>query len=213
MYGNAPKDLGLIDLSPTEMMFWLYCPIKTPGKQMETYPPNLRQFWPIVSAVDQDLSSAQWDASYIYLTAKTLWVSPGNAGNRLGWHTDGFGTNDLNYVWCTANPTIFWVPPVNIELPEDHTKSMELMTAFVEEFPHHQKRYPLKHLLRLDQTVIHAVDPVVQPGMRSFVKVSVSDKPYALEGNSVNHALNLNWTYAPRAAVRNCPQSSMKDHA
>ena len=27
IYGAPPVDLGLIDLSPVEMMFWLYCPI------------------------------------------------------------------------------------------------------------------------------------------------------------------------------------------
>ena len=30
IYGALPKDLGLIDLSPVEMMFWMYCPISTP---------------------------------------------------------------------------------------------------------------------------------------------------------------------------------------
>ena len=31
IYGAPPIDLGFINLSPEEMMFWLYCPIKLPG--------------------------------------------------------------------------------------------------------------------------------------------------------------------------------------
>ncbi|UGA46838.1 hypothetical protein HU230_0012645 [Bradyrhizobium quebecense] len=208
MYGNAPKDLGLIDLSPTEMMFWLYCPIKTPGHWAETVPENLKQFEPLVEAVFNDISSdsvLRWRDSYVYLTAKRIFASPGAPGNRLGWHADGFGTNDLNYIWYDANPTIFWVPQKPVSLSKDHTVSMTEMAWWASRPPGFQRRYTNKHLLRLDSSVIHAVEPDVKTGMRTFVKVSVSEKPYALEGNSVNHKLGLNWTYAPRAVERNCP--------
>lgn len=207
MYGHAPKDLGPVNLSPKEMMFWLYCPIKVPGRWSETMPANLEQFSPIVEAVFNDLSASpsRWCDSYIYLTAKRIFASPGAQGNRLGWHADGFGTDDLNYVWYDANPTIFWVPPEPVRLSEDHTESMKEMSYMADSYRKYLRRYPLKHLLRLDSSVIHAVEPDVKPGMRTFVKVSVSKERYALEGNSVNHQLNLGWTYAPRAVERNCP--------
>lgn len=45
----------------------------------------------------------------------------------------------------------------------------------------------------------------ITPGMRTFVKVSVSDKLYALRGNSINHKLGLVAEYGPRGEERNCP--------
>lgn len=37
---NLPQDLGLIDLSPTEMLYWMYCPVSIPGKRF-IIPDNL----------------------------------------------------------------------------------------------------------------------------------------------------------------------------
>ena len=67
------------------------------------------------------------------------------------------------------------------------------------------RTYPVKHLLRLDQTVLHKVATNIRPGVRTFVKISVSRHRYALRGNSINHELAPDWAYADRQAERNCP--------
>lgn len=201
LYGDAPIDLGLIDLSPKEMMFWMYCPIKLPGQHLERYPANLRQFMPIVSAVDLDLGNNEiWLNSYVYLTAKTLWVSKDNPGNRPGWHSDGFMTDDLNYIWSDRCGTEFWEPPFRTTFTQDHHASLAEMEVMAALGP--VQTYPDKHLLRLDEKVIHRVAENLTSGMRTFVKVSVSKHRYDLEGNSVNHAFPK-WEYAPRGAERN----------
>lgn len=206
--GAAPIDLGHIDLSPVEMMAWLYCPIKLPGAEGCVIPPNLRQFSEIVRAVYLDAwHSGDWTENwldkYIYLTAKTLWVTPEAPGNRPGWHCDGYGSDDLNYVWADCNPTLFFeVPGLPMHYSEDHKAYMLEMTQDVELFPHWVKTYPDKHLLRMDEHVIHNVAPCPKPGFRSFVKVSVSNHRYLLAGNSVNHELPA-WTYEPRGVERN----------
>lgn len=174
IYGAPPVDLGLIDLSPVEMMFWLYCPIKLPGKLLWTAPPNLEQFDPIIGAVSEDCFDTVWRDSYVYITAKTLWATPENPGNRPGWHSDGFLTDDLNYSWCDANPTIFWEPDQRFRFPADHSASLPQMDALAEIHQHEHRIYRAKHLLRLDQTVIHKVDTNITPGVRTFVKISVS---------------------------------------
>lgn len=204
IYGEAPIDLGRIDICPVEMMFWQYCPIKLPGTWDTITPPNLRQFWPVVNAALDDCK-ARWFESYIYITAKTMWVSPENPGNRPGWHSDGFLTDDLNYVWSDVSPTVYWEPPQRIAFRADHNLSLYEMRAAAEHDTGNHKRYADKHLMRLDQRVIHKVDDRAMGGMRSFVKVSVSHHPYALIGNSINHALPTNWTYAPRSVERNDP--------
>ncbi|ARQ95308.1 hypothetical protein [Bradyrhizobium phage BDU-MI-1] len=212
MYGTAPVDLGLVDLSPVEMMFWQYLPIKLPGTYGESMPANLEQFQPIVDEVFRDLQRiagniSLWMDNYVYLTAKTLYVTPENPGNRPGWHSDGFMTSDLNYIWSDRNGTEFWLPPALVHFTQDHDTSLREMESIVN--VDHIATYPDKHLLRLDEAVIHRVAPVIKPGFRSFVKISVSSERYNLAGNSVNHAFDR-WNYVPRREERNHPVAESK---
>lgn len=210
IYGNLPRDLGLVNLSPDEMMAWLYCPIKRPGAIIVTIPENLTQYMPIINAVVSDIDPDTWTDSYVYITAKTLFVSPENPGNRPGWHSDGFLTDDLNYIWADANPTVFWYPETGkASFAADHQLSIPEMDGLCEHDTAGHVTYPLKHLLKLDQTVLHKVAPVTTPGMRTFVKVSVSKHVYALKGNSINHRLKLRAAYGTRAVERNCPTGVM----
>lgn len=203
IYGRAPQDLGLINLSPNECMFWLYCPIKLPFSSLAV-PMNLRQYIPIITTVRDHVDN--WTRSYVYITAKTIWVKPGAPGNRPGWHSDGFLTDDLNYIWYDMNPTQFWEPGFTVSFSADHQESLTEMSEICSASSDAYKTYPNKHLLKLDQTNIHRVNPDLQPGFRTFVKVSVSDQIYALEHNSINHMMpEFSPTYEPRKAERNNP--------
>ena len=203
-YGFAPDDLGPINLSPNEMMFWLYCPISLPGLWVRQLPANLRQFRPIVDAVHSDSGERKWDESYVYLTVKTLFITPENPGNRPGWHSDGFLTDDINYIWYDSEPTLFWVASDPVHLPADHQESMTRMESL-------SKRcgdivsFPCKHLLRLDQSHIHRVADISTSGVRTFIKVSVSRHLYGQIGNSINHGLDYQRPKFHRTAIRNCP--------
>lgn len=202
-YGKLPDDLGLIDISPVEMMFWLYCPISTP-ELATVLPDNLVQFRPIVDAVISDDPDRYCD-SYVYLTAKTLFVSGDYIGNRPGWHSDGFGTDDVNYVWADRAPTVFIEGAFG--LPDDCDDAMKMMEALAMQTPH--VHFNDKHLLKLTPEVIHRSPVNFAPGMRTFVKVSVSRHRYNLIGNSANHGLAETWPLLPRLPERNHP---MRDH-
>lgn len=211
IYGAAPKVLGEFDFDTTEMMFWLYCPIKLPHGH-RNLPDNLKKFDKFVQACAEDVLNEfgidRWVRSYVYLSAKTMHVSKASPGNRPGWHSDGFLTDDLNYIWCDLNPTVFYEGPQLLYLPEDHEISLAVMDLALESNPEHHVRYPVKSILRLDQTVLHKVDPNAQPGIRTFLKLSISDKPYALKGNSINHNLMHVLPTQDRLAARNCPQGN-----
>lgn len=204
--GNPPKDLGLIDLTPTEMMFWMYLPISVPGDHTFHLPPNLRQFIPIIR-------EARWDDherfvdNYVYLTAKTLWVEGGYIGNRPGWHCDGFGTDDVNYIWADRAPTEFVLGAFRVSA--DCDRSMQQMEQFgnMAASLGTVTTYPDKHLLRLDRSVMHRSPASFAPGMRTFVKLSISKDRYDLEGNSINHLLGDLGPRVPRRASRNHPAS------
>lgn len=210
-YGELPVDLGLIDIAPTEMLFWQYCPIKLPAANLLCYlPENLKQFSPVVAAVFSDFEKSlmigEWQNSYVYLTAKTMWVSPENPGNRPGWHCDGFLSADLNYVWSDTAPTVYWRAPKLRAFRADHDLSLYEMNACAEYDSANHVRYSRKHLLRLNETVIHKMDTAAMGGMRSFAKVSVSRLRYALQGNSINHLLpEFGRPDQPRRDERNCP--------
>jgi len=218
-YGAPPKDLGHIDLSPTEMMFWMYCPIFVPRSERIVLPANLEQFRPIVGAVVDDLAEDGVyyydDDLHIYLTAKTLWVSGDYIGNRPGWHSDGFGTEDRNYIWCDRAPTEFLTTGLtgDLSLSDDCDVSMAQMHAYglrPAMYGAEIVTYPDKHLLRLFADVIHRSPVNFEPGMRTFVKVSVSKDRYDLVGNSINHGLpKSHWALADRKLDRNHPQSRL----
>jgi hypothetical protein len=204
LYGTLPDDLGLIDISPEEMMCWLYLPISLAKSTRFEIPPNLTAFKPIIWAVIDSLDEGDLYDKYIYVTAKTLYVTPENSGNRPGWHSDGFMTDDINYIWSDSSPTVFWKADNCIALPQDHTKSMEAMTEAADNTGS-QVTFADKHLLRLDQRNIHKVGERTTSGMRTFVKVSVSKHLYSHVGNSINHALSYPMPSVQRSAERNCP--------
>jgi hypothetical protein len=202
-YGTLPKDLGLVDINPTEMMCWLYCPISVPGSLEVVLPQNLAQFADIVLPVLDDIGPTGVE-KYVYITAKTLFVTPDNSGNRPGWHSDGFMTDDINYVWSDSNPTVFWKAEQPVNITQHHTESMKEMTQLADTTGQ-LCVYADKHLLKLDQRHIHKVAERTTSGMRTFVKISVSKHLYAHVGNSINHDLDFPAPTIQRSMERNCP--------
>jgi hypothetical protein len=211
-YGNLPEDLGLIDISPVEMLFHMYMPISLPGDDRMYLPEHLKIFCPLIMAARSDCPDRFRD-EYVYLTAKTLWVSGDYIGNRPGWHSDGFGTDDLNYIWSDRAPTDFLHSDEGFEFDGFNCDHFYTMCGIMEEDTWRRdfgrswsiKQYPDKHLLKLDPSMIHRSPVDFAEGMRSFAKVSISKDIYNLEGNASNYLLDTNWKMKPRAIERNHP--------
>jgi len=192
--GNAPIIIGEFDIEPSEMTFTQYMPVRMPWSDIRI-PESLKCYKPLVDATSRDID----DDDYVYLTAKHLFVTSGNMGNRPGWHLDGFGTNDINYIWYDEDPTIFCVQRMLVS--RDHHQSMQDMANEVQ--LDNVRYYPRKTLLRLDNTVVHAVNVCEFGHMRTFVKVSISRDRYDLKGNAHNHLFDYNWEMKEREATRN----------
>jgi len=205
-YGKPPEVMvRKIHMSPgMEMMAYLYLPIKLPYGSIKLEP-RLNFIRNIIYEVNnrEDTSSR-----YIYTTVKNLFVTPDNPGNRPGWHSDGFLTDDINYIWCDRDPTIFCEQKFNIQ--NDHKVSME---QFIEQAKKENERtYVEGTLLRLDQFNIHRSPDITVPGMRMFIKISVSKHRYNLAGNSHNHLLDYNWRMYGRDSLRNHPIHEERDY-
>lgn len=208
-YGAKPWDLGEINVALPEVYYCLYLPISLKGESRLVLPQALAPLMPIVDAIYKDLGPEAWDNNYVYLTCKKMFVSPTITANRPGWHADGFGSDDLNYVWYDCLPTEI-AEGNNFNITEgDHVRSLF-------EFETQAQRnvittYPNKHLIKLDPYVVHRVAVAHEQMMRTFVKVSVSKDQYNLKDNSINHEMNYNFKLYDREMVRNSPQVAQAD--
>lgn len=208
-YGKEPKVIGKFILECPEMMAYLYLPIKMRGKAYDWkhLPARLRWTKPLIREVFNQEGLLLHD-KYVYLTAKHLYASPDNPVNRPGWHSDGFGTNDINYIWSDVHPTVFAVQKFQ-NISDDHELSMKQMTEQVS--PLGLTQYGEDSLLRLDQYSIHRAPIIDQGCMRTFVKISISPFKYNLKGNSHNYKMDYDWGMYERSEVRNDPHAEGKD--
>lgn len=206
-YGQYPKDLGIVMIPLKEMMFYQDLPIKMADHEPIKFDKRLKAVSPIfmMAAMDfiQSYGFRRFKRSYMYTSVKRLFQSPGCSFNRPGYHADGFGTEDVNYVWSDCCPTIFNVG--EFTLSDDDVISMQEMEKQADRM--NEIYYPNHSLLRIDQYVIHKVGEVKEPGVRTFVKVTFSLDRYNLEGNAHNHEFDYEWNMRPRGATRNVPQS------
>lgn len=209
-YGELPKELGLFKIDPTEMMFYQYLPIKLSGNVQPIYEERLKCFDEIIGTINCDFIGEygldRYVESYVYVTAKYLYQMPNCSFNRCGWHSDGFMTDDINYIWCDKFPTIF--NNGHFDLLMNDIDSLQQM----EEQAMESKNvvYQENQLLRLNQFNIHKVAPIDKPCMRTFLKVSFSNDKYDLIGNSHNYLLDYDWEMKQRSEHRNIPQSNLK---
>ena len=206
IYGNPPTPVGRFEPAWDEFMHYLYLPVCMPGEEGIRLPPNLEFARALIDQVryveqfNTDLST-----SYIYLTTRRGWATPGNPLNRPGWHSDGFGSNDVNYIWADRWPTRFAIGEF-VGISEDHVESAKQfdriaasgMVEVVDGDPF--------EVYRLDPSVIHAT-PLIDPpgGPRSFLKLSFSPSRYNLRGNSHNYLFNYDWMMWDREQLRNDP--------
>ena len=204
-YGDKPKQLGLFEIDPKEMFFYQYLPIKLIGNIQPIFEDRLKIFEEILGVICCDFIGEfgldRYNDSYIYLTAKNLYQKQNCGFNRDGWHSDGFLTDDINYIWSDTQPTIFNFS--DFQISNDDVKSITEMTNQAD--PSNDAIYKDKVLLRLNQFNIHRVGNV-ESGMRCFLKVSFSKDKYDLVGNSKNYLLNYNWEMRKRNENRNIPQ-------
>lgn len=208
-YGKPPKDLGFWDGRCEEMLFYQYLPVKLAGvHEMNRFALEPRLWWTeeLLGRCVCDFVAlrglSEFVRSYVYLTAKHLWVAPGCNLNRSGWHCDGFGTDDINYAWSNCVPTIFNDGP--FDLPACDVASMMAMDRQADWSKNYT--FPNCHVLRMDQYVVHQTADPDLPQLRTFVKVSISRDRYDLLGNAVNPMLDYQWEMRPREEGRNIPQ-------
>lgn len=198
---SDPKIVDFVRVENKEFMFWLYCPIKTPMSDV-VLPDNLEKWSPIVDSL---LDKGGLDGKYVYLTVKSLYITPESLGQRAGWHSDGFLTEDVNYIWSDCNPTTF--STYSVLLTEDHEESLdELNVTYLDILEEYSYIGSRNAIYELSSNHIHKPTIPKEGMFRNFVKVSVSDHVYSHEGMSINHKLLLpKISKRVDYSSRNCP--------
>jgi hypothetical protein len=208
-YGDLPTVICPIDVDCKEMMFYQYLPIKLIGESNILYENRLLVFHPIIQKIVEnylnEFGILELMNSYIYLTVKHQYQVPHTSFNRLGYHSDGFLTDDINYIWSDKFPTVFNTSDFNLTL-DDKISLGEMEQQALKE---NEVRYPDSTILRLNQFNIHRVGENTTGGMRTFVKVSFSKDKYDLVGNSHNYELDYDWEMKERVEDRNIPQTKI----
>lgn len=209
-YGDLPKYLGTHEVYCDEMLFYQYLPIKLKKQTKPIVEERLKCFEELIGNICCDFVGEfgldKFVNSYVYLTAKKMYQVNNCSYNRKGYHSDGFLTDDINYVWCDENPSIF--NSSDFKLTLDDTISMKEMEKQADD--KFIKIYPNNSLLRLNQYNIHKVNTSKKLVLRTFVKVSFSEDKYDLKGNSKNYLLDYNWKMRDRNVQRNIPQKLNK---
>lgn len=208
-YGDLPKVLGFFEIKPTEMFYYHDMPIKLSGQPVflvEDRLSFLERFLMNVSAeFIKEYGHDAFMSHNMYLSAKHQYQTPTNSFSRPGYHSDGFLTDDINYIWSNNQPTIFSTSDFNLTLDDKVSLGeMEAQGRSEDEIT-----YPNSTLLRLNQYNIHKLGVCEGVQLRLFVKVSFSLDKYDLIGNSVNYLLPCGWEMKERGVNRNAPQSKL----
>lgn len=203
-YGLPPTVLArdmVVDLvkDKVEICSYQYLPIKMAGA-LENFHIPVQLDW-----IRRFIKYISFDphTDFIYVSVKHLFVGSGNYQNRPGWHSDGFGSDDVNYIWSDSFPTQFCLQ--KFLLTEDHTLSLQELEA--QALPENIVDYGANAFVRIDRWNIHR-PPVEGEGFRTFLKFSVSKNMYNLQGNSHNYLMNYDWDMTPRQVTRNHPTAA-----
>jgi hypothetical protein len=206
--GKPPQYLGRFDFSLREVMYYLYLPVRM-GASGIRLPANVECCRNLIEACSKFAAQRGQEFEYIYLSARKGWATPDNPLNRPGWHCDGYGTDDLNFVWWTGPGTRFALQKFYC-ISEDHQRSLMQFGEQVD--LNSVVTYAAKGLYAIDAEVVHATPIIEAPGcMRQYVKVSMSNHQYNLENNSHNYLFEYEWQLFSREAVRNDPAATQKD--
>ena len=213
---QKPLSIGKFELKSKEYCQYLYLPIFFQESPWDMYvEPRLNFLSDMVYAAVLDFKQTYGNefliGNYLYLTVKQTFIAKDTHHNRPGFHSDGFETEDVQYIFFDKFPTEFLIG--EYEVPVDDELSMKAFDEYARiaardgntEAFYQPEPY---HLYRIDRHNIHRTTPAFSDGVRTFVKITFSKHRYAQEGNSYNYsAPDYDWDLKPRSVDRNQPHA------
>lgn len=213
IYGKLPIYMGQFEFDLPEVMYYLYLPVVMQRESSDWIglPENVECCRDLIRAATLHAAGTRGHPyNYTYLSARKGIATPGNPLNRPGWHCDGFGTDDLNYVWWVGPGTRF-AAQCFYGIVSDHNRSMEQFDEQVK--LDSVVSYAERGLYQIAPDVVHSTPEIKETCWRQYVKISFSDHKYNLENNSHNYMFDYDWPMHRRDGVRNNPASAQQDYA
>jgi hypothetical protein len=198
VFSKLPRLLGQFDVRLAEFTYHVYLPIKMADAGGLRVPAHL---YPLSPLIEHAMVSCSHDGRYVYLTVKKMYIAKNQSANRPGWHLDGYGTDDDNFIWSDCLPTEFVTGEFN--LSADHQESLAEMRQQAEGRAIHV--FPERTMIWLDPTNVHRVVECNADCVRTFVKISISRHRYNLAGNAHNYLFDYDWPMVERIDGRNHP--------
>ena len=223
-YGEKPELVANFNhLSMDEVMYYLYLPVFMKNPKMKRcegrdvtdirLPGNLELLRPMIktAVMSKFGGDTVFPYKYIYVSARKGWATRDNPLNRPGWHCDGFGSDDMNFIWWKGKGTRFAVQKF-VDISEDHVISMKQFQDQLQSYNIQTSMFD-QWLYHISPYVVHATPDITTPGMRQFVKISFSNDKYNLYNNSHNYAFDYKWDMVDRSEVRNDTSKAQGDKA
>lgn len=215
-YSKIPIPLGELQVNLTEMMHYLYLPVKMAGMNEPgcvRLPENVKQVGPLLDIALRYCANElkrDYEKDYYYLSARKGFATQDNPLNRPGWHCDGYGTEDANFVYWLGHGTRFTLQEFK-DISFDHVKSLKQYADQVE----WEEAYtpPARTLYYISPLCVHTTPAIPKQGaMRQYIKISVSTEKYNLEDNSHNYLFDYKWEMHSRSTIRNDPNRAQRDY-
>lgn len=202
-YGASPQVfIRHLDLEWDEYMHYMYMPVYMTSASLGPVVRLPRRLEFLRRLLTTALINEP-EYEYMYVTARRGFATPDNPLNRPGWHTDGFGSDDVNFVWTDRYPTRFAVQRFT-GISADHVESIKQFEEQVDDTC--VVEFAARTVLKLDPYVVHQTPNIPFPGgERSFLKITLSNSRFNLLGNSHNYLFDYDWRMWARQEVRNHP--------
>ena len=156
---------------------------------------------------------------YVYVTIDQKYVEAGKTGRRAGAHSDAYIERDNRQIDITEDSgdvieneigEVSHTYVVYDRIPTEFFKARfplgkvdcESSLKTFDEIANNAEvvTFPKYHILKMDPYVVHRSAVCEQSGYRTFMKVSVSRKRYAREGNTYNDLFHYDehWNFKNR---------------
>jgi hypothetical protein len=219
---NLPEVVGEVDPSFSDFqgIRVLDMPIHMPGQGWAIPDYIQEQFGEMIQQViDAESRFGDFEQDhYVYITVDQKMVNAGKTGRRPGAHSDAYieqkgeqfdittenadvvaaeqGEVSHTYICADVFPTEFFRArfPLTDTSCEGSLQTFDEIAETAEVVT-----YPAYTVLRLDPFVVHRSAVADRDTQRTFVKVSVSRKRYARQGNTRNEAFDYDWSLTARS--------------
>ena len=115
---TIPESIGEYYFNSKEYCQYLYLPVMFAGDPEIYLEPRLEFLRGMINDTVNDYItnnySGQFNDEYIYLTIKQTFIPKDTHHNRPEFHSDGFLTDDVNYIYFDKYPTEFMIGNFNV---------------------------------------------------------------------------------------------------